>query len=259
MSSQSRSPSHLSRDADGLDENTPAKLSFLAYLGLQPVSSSPKCPTSSATQEPGERMDPEMARLVAKTLLRWKLEAQAVAQATKEARRKKAIKAAEDRQLKREQKKLLEQEKKNKRIEKLRLGKELREKQILEEKEMQRVQAKILKQKEKELLKKQKLDEKRINKEKKLQLRILEREKAKALKKTKKATCVADLKETAQVTSIQEEQLEETEMEWVCSPAPESQKNKHGLNLILKKVAKKAQSHRSHPYKRQKSSNDKLF
>ncbi|CAB1421385.1 unnamed protein product, partial [Pleuronectes platessa] len=57
MSSQSRSPSHRSRDADGMevDEDTPAKLAFLALFGLRPVISSPKSPPSSATQEPSHQ------------------------------------------------------------------------------------------------------------------------------------------------------------------------------------------------------------
>ncbi|XP_062257957.1 bromodomain adjacent to zinc finger domain protein 2B-like isoform X1 [Platichthys flesus] len=112
----------------------------------------------------------EMARLVAQIKLMRKLEKQAMAQAAKEARRQKAIMAAEERRKKREQVKILEQQKKIKRSQQMRMEKELRAQQILEvkrqkqqeaanarlleaekrnkDKEMQRLQAVMLKQQE---------------------------------------------------------------------------------------------------------------
>ncbi|XP_062252862.1 bromodomain adjacent to zinc finger domain protein 2B-like [Platichthys flesus] len=79
MSSQSRAPAHRSRDADGMDEDTPAKLSFLAMLGLQPVSFSPNA------ELPGELEDqaldvakPEKQEVREKTVASWCVEEQAM-------------------------------------------------------------------------------------------------------------------------------------------------------------------------------------
>ncbi|XP_034430943.1 LOW QUALITY PROTEIN: bromodomain adjacent to zinc finger domain protein 2B [Hippoglossus hippoglossus] len=112
----------------------------------------------------------EIARQAAQIKMMRKLEKQAMAQAAKEARRQRAIIAAEERRKKREQMKILKQQEKIKRIQQIRMEKELRAQQILEakrkkkqeaanarileaekrnkDKEMQRLQAVILKHQE---------------------------------------------------------------------------------------------------------------
>ncbi|XP_035030147.1 bromodomain adjacent to zinc finger domain protein 2B isoform X4 [Hippoglossus stenolepis] len=114
----------------------------------------------------------EIARQAAQIKMMRKLEKQAMAQAAKEARRQRAIIAAEERRKKREQMKILKQQEKIKRIQQIRMEKELRAQQILEakrkkkqeaanarileaekrnkDKEMQRLQAVILKHQERE-------------------------------------------------------------------------------------------------------------
>ncbi|KAG7503789.1 bromodomain adjacent to zinc finger domain protein 2B-like isoform X1 [Solea senegalensis] len=116
----------------------------------------------------------EIARQAAHIKLRRKLEKQAMVQAAKEARKRQAILAAEERRKKREQIKILKQQEKIKRIQQIRMEKELRAQQILEakrrkkeeaanarileaekrnkEREMQRLQAVILKHQELERL-----------------------------------------------------------------------------------------------------------
>uniref|UniRef100_A0A4W6CG04 Bromodomain adjacent to zinc finger domain 2B n=1 Tax=Lates calcarifer TaxID=8187 RepID=A0A4W6CG04_LATCA len=76
----------------------------------------------------------EIARQAAQIKLMRKLEKQAMAQAAKEARRQQAIMAAEERRKKREQMKILKQQEKIKRIQQIRMEKELRAQQILEAK-----------------------------------------------------------------------------------------------------------------------------
>ncbi|XP_061743398.1 bromodomain adjacent to zinc finger domain protein 2B isoform X12 [Nerophis ophidion] len=109
----------------------------------------------------------EIARQAAQMKLMRKLEKQAMARAAKEARKRQAIQAAEERRKQKEQMKILKQQEKIKRIQQIRMEKELRAQQILEakrkkkeeaanakileaekrtkEKEMRRQQAEILK------------------------------------------------------------------------------------------------------------------
>uniref|UniRef100_A0A668AM60 Bromodomain adjacent to zinc finger domain 2B n=1 Tax=Myripristis murdjan TaxID=586833 RepID=A0A668AM60_9TELE len=74
----------------------------------------------------------EIARQAAQIKMMRKLEKQAMAQAAKEARRQQAIIAAEERRKKKEQMKILKQQEKIKRIQQIRMEKELRAQQILE-------------------------------------------------------------------------------------------------------------------------------
>lgn len=114
----------------------------------------------------------EIARQAAQMKLMRKLEKQALARAAKEARKRQAIMAAEERRKQKEQIKILKQQEKIKRIQQIRMEKELRAQQILEakrkkkeeaanakileaekrikEKEMRRQQAEILKHQERE-------------------------------------------------------------------------------------------------------------
>ncbi|XP_061743401.1 bromodomain adjacent to zinc finger domain protein 2B isoform X15 [Nerophis ophidion] len=114
----------------------------------------------------------EIARQAAQMKLMRKLEKQAMARAAKEARKRQAIQAAEERRKQKEQMKILKQQEKIKRIQQIRMEKELRAQQILEakrkkkeeaanakileaekrtkEKEMRRQQAEILKHQERE-------------------------------------------------------------------------------------------------------------
>uniref|UniRef100_A0A669BL35 Bromodomain adjacent to zinc finger domain 2B n=1 Tax=Oreochromis niloticus TaxID=8128 RepID=A0A669BL35_ORENI len=180
----------------------------------------------------------EIARQAAQIKMMRKLEKQAIAQAAKEAKKQQAIMAAEERRKKREQLKILKQQEKIKRIQQIRMEKELRAQQILEcyvsfplelmsfvkEREMRRLQAVILKHQErerrrqhmilmkavearkkaeeKERLKKEKKDEKQLNKERKLELRRLELEKAKELKKPNEDMCLADHKPLPELSRI---------------------------------------------------------
>uniref|UniRef100_A0A3P9BJ37 Bromodomain adjacent to zinc finger domain 2B n=1 Tax=Maylandia zebra TaxID=106582 RepID=A0A3P9BJ37_9CICH len=74
----------------------------------------------------------EIARQAAQIKMMRKLEKQAIAQAAKEAKKQQAIMAAEERRKKREQLKILKQQEKIKRIQQIRMEKELRAQQILE-------------------------------------------------------------------------------------------------------------------------------
>uniref|UniRef100_A0A672NX84 Bromodomain adjacent to zinc finger domain 2B n=1 Tax=Sinocyclocheilus grahami TaxID=75366 RepID=A0A672NX84_SINGR len=156
----------------------------------------------------------EIARQAAQMKLRRKLEKQALAQAAKEARRQQAIMAAEERRKHKEQMKILKQQEKFKRIQQVRLEKELRARQILEVKslytficsyfiERERCRQHVMlmkaiearkKAEEKERLKQEKRDEKRLNKERKLELRRLELEMAKELNKPNEDMCLSDHK-----------------------------------------------------------------
>uniref|UniRef100_A0A672JW32 Bromodomain adjacent to zinc finger domain protein 2B-like n=1 Tax=Sinocyclocheilus grahami TaxID=75366 RepID=A0A672JW32_SINGR len=166
----------------------------------------------------------EMARQAAQMKLMRKLEKQALARAAKEARRQQAIMAAEERRKHKEQMKILKQQEKFKRIQQVRLEKELRARQILEvlvckisklihctmkiiydpgletcERERRRQHVMLMKAiearkkaEEKERLKQEKRDEKRLNKERKLELRRLELEMAKELNKPNEDMCLSD-------------------------------------------------------------------
>ncbi|XP_060732644.1 bromodomain adjacent to zinc finger domain protein 2B isoform X6 [Tachysurus vachellii] len=112
----------------------------------------------------------EIARQAAQIKMMRKLEKRALAQAAKEAKRQKALLAAEEKRKQKEQLKILKQQEKVRRLEQIRLEKELRAQQILEakrkkkeeainaktleaekrmkEKELRRQQAFILKQQE---------------------------------------------------------------------------------------------------------------
>ncbi|XP_051998007.1 bromodomain adjacent to zinc finger domain protein 2B isoform X2 [Xyrauchen texanus] len=114
----------------------------------------------------------EISRQAAQIKLMRKLEKQALARVAKEARRQQAIKAAEERQKRKEQMKILKQQEKVMRIQQVRMERELRAQQILEakrkkkeesanakileaekrikEKELRRQQAFILKHQERE-------------------------------------------------------------------------------------------------------------
>ncbi|XP_060732641.1 bromodomain adjacent to zinc finger domain protein 2B isoform X3 [Tachysurus vachellii] len=114
----------------------------------------------------------EIARQAAQIKMMRKLEKRALAQAAKEAKRQKALLAAEEKRKQKEQLKILKQQEKVRRLEQIRLEKELRAQQILEakrkkkeeainaktleaekrmkEKELRRQQAFILKQQERE-------------------------------------------------------------------------------------------------------------
>uniref|UniRef100_A0A8C1X455 Bromodomain adjacent to zinc finger domain, 2Ba n=1 Tax=Cyprinus carpio TaxID=7962 RepID=A0A8C1X455_CYPCA len=74
----------------------------------------------------------EIARQAAQMKLMRKLEKQALARAAKEARKQQAIMAAEERRKQKEQLKILKQQEKIKRIQQIRMEKELRAQQILE-------------------------------------------------------------------------------------------------------------------------------
>ncbi|XP_058248969.1 bromodomain adjacent to zinc finger domain protein 2B isoform X3 [Hemibagrus wyckioides] len=114
----------------------------------------------------------EIARQAAQIKMMRKLEKRALAQAAKEAKRQKALLAAEEKRKQKEQLKILKQQEKVRRLEQMRVEKELRAQQILEakrkkkeeainaktveaekrmkEKELRRQQAFILKQQERE-------------------------------------------------------------------------------------------------------------
>ncbi|XP_066432069.1 bromodomain adjacent to zinc finger domain protein 2B isoform X4 [Eleutherodactylus coqui] len=167
----------------------------------------------------------EIARQAAQIKLLRKLQKQEQARAAKEAKKRQAIMAAEEKRKQKEQIKIMKQQEKIKRIEQIRMEKELRAQQILEEKEMRRQQAVLLKHQElerhrldmererrrqhimllkavearkkaeeRERLKQEKQDEKRLNKERKLEQRRLELELAKELKKPTEDMCLADQK-----------------------------------------------------------------
>ncbi|XP_023806546.1 bromodomain adjacent to zinc finger domain protein 2B isoform X3 [Oryzias latipes] len=90
----------------------------------------------------------EIARRAAQIKMWRKFEKQAMRQAAKEAKRRQAIMAAEERQKKREELKILKQQEKIRRIQQIRTEKELRAQRILEEKRMKKeaaANARILK------------------------------------------------------------------------------------------------------------------
>ncbi|XP_056392062.1 bromodomain adjacent to zinc finger domain protein 2B isoform X8 [Hyla sarda] len=175
----------------------------------------------------------EIARQAAQIKLLRKLQKQEQARAAKEAKKQQAIMAAEEKRKQKEQIKIMKQQEKIKRIEQIRMEKELRAQQILEEKEMRRQQAVLLKHQElerhrldmererrrqhimllkavearkkaeeRERLKQEKQDEKRLNKERKLEQRRLELELAKELKKPTEDMCLADQKPLPELPRI---------------------------------------------------------
>ncbi|XP_060113149.1 bromodomain adjacent to zinc finger domain protein 2B isoform X7 [Heteronotia binoei] len=175
----------------------------------------------------------EIARQAAQIKLLRKLQKQEQARAAKEAKKQQAIMAAEEKRKQKEQIKIMKQQEKIKRIQQIRMEKELRAQQILEEKEMRRQQAVLLKHQElerhrldmererrrqhmmlmkamearkkaeeKERLKQEKRDEKRLNKERKLEQRRLELEIAKELKKPNEDMCLADQKPLPELPRI---------------------------------------------------------
>ncbi|XP_043097461.1 bromodomain adjacent to zinc finger domain protein 2B isoform X18 [Puntigrus tetrazona] len=144
----------------------------------------------------------EIARQAAQMKLMRKLEKQALARAAKEARKQQAIMAAEERRKQKEHLKILKQQEKIKRIQQIRMEKELRAQQILEEKEMRRQQAVILKHQERERLRQEKRDEKRLNKERKMELRRLELEMIREMKKPNEDMCLTDHKPLPEIRRI---------------------------------------------------------
>ncbi|XP_069636656.1 bromodomain adjacent to zinc finger domain protein 2B isoform X9 [Haliaeetus albicilla] len=175
----------------------------------------------------------EIARQAAQIKLLRKLQKQEQARAAKEAKKQQAIMAAEEKRKQKEQIKIMKQQEKIKRIQQIRMEKELRAQQLLEEKEMRRQQAVLLKHQElerhrldmererrrqhmmlmkamearkkaeeKERLKQEKRDEKRLNKERKLEQRRLELEMAKELKKPNEDMCLADQKPLPELPRI---------------------------------------------------------
>uniref|UniRef100_A0A8C3U693 Bromodomain adjacent to zinc finger domain protein 2B n=1 Tax=Catharus ustulatus TaxID=91951 RepID=A0A8C3U693_CATUS len=160
----------------------------------------------------------EIARQAAQIKLLRKLQKQEQARAAKEAKKQQAIMAAEEKRKQKEQIKIMKQQEKIKRIQQIRMEKELRAQQILEvkilaqmgffcchlknvERERRRQHMMLMKAmearkkaEEKERLKQEKRDEKRLNKERKLEQRRLELEMAKELKKPNEDMCLADQK-----------------------------------------------------------------
>ncbi|XP_056605644.1 bromodomain adjacent to zinc finger domain protein 2B isoform X4 [Triplophysa dalaica] len=177
----------------------------------------------------------EIARQAAQMKLMRKLEKQALARAAKEARKQQAIMAAEERRKHKEQMKIFKQQEKIKRIQQIRMEKEVRAQQILEEKEMRRQQAVILKHQEmerhrldmvwererrrqhvmlmkavearkkaedRERLRQEKRDEKRLNKERKMELRRLELEMIREMKKPNEDMCLTDHKALPEIPRL---------------------------------------------------------
>ncbi|XP_051985592.1 bromodomain adjacent to zinc finger domain protein 2B-like isoform X5 [Xyrauchen texanus] len=166
----------------------------------------------------------EIARQAAQMKLMRKLEKQALARAAKEARKQQAIMAAEERRKQKERMKIIKHQEKIKRIQQIRMEKELRAQQILEakrkkreeaanakmleaekrikEKEMRRQQAVILKHQERERLRQEKRDEKRLNKERKMELRRLELEMIREMKKPNEDMCLTDHKPLPEIPRI---------------------------------------------------------
>uniref|UniRef100_A0A803W9Q9 Bromodomain adjacent to zinc finger domain protein 2B n=1 Tax=Ficedula albicollis TaxID=59894 RepID=A0A803W9Q9_FICAL len=140
----------------------------------------------------------EIARQAAQIKLLRKLQKQEQARAAKEAKKQQAIMAAEEKRKQKEQIKIMKQQEKIKRIQQIRMEKELRAQQILEVKIMFNMWVWVFfpfnSLKEKERLKQEKRDEKRLNKERKLEQRRLELEMAKELKKPNEDMCLADQK-----------------------------------------------------------------
>uniref|UniRef100_A0A2R9CKS7 Bromodomain adjacent to zinc finger domain protein 2B n=1 Tax=Pan paniscus TaxID=9597 RepID=A0A2R9CKS7_PANPA len=131
----------------------------------------------------------EIARQAAQIKLLRKLQKQEQARVAKEAKKQQAIMAAEEKRKQKEQIKIMKQQEKIKRIQQIRMEKELRAQQILEVEE-------------KERLKQEKRDEKRLNKERKLEQRRLELEMAKELKKPNEDMCLADQKPLPELPRI---------------------------------------------------------
>uniref|UniRef100_A0A3B4EYS2 Bromodomain adjacent to zinc finger domain 2B n=1 Tax=Pundamilia nyererei TaxID=303518 RepID=A0A3B4EYS2_9CICH len=173
----------------------------------------------------------EIARQAAQIKMMRKLEKQAIAQAAKEAKKQQAIMAAEERRKKREQLKILKQQEKIKRIQQIRMEKELRAQQILEvcpesycrnilkhflsavdriyrkkKKERERRRQHMILMKAVEARKKAEVrrmsETRKLNKERKLELRRLELEKAKELKKPNEDMCLADHKPLPELSRI---------------------------------------------------------
>ncbi|XP_078537813.1 bromodomain adjacent to zinc finger domain protein 2B isoform X5 [Lissotriton helveticus] len=175
----------------------------------------------------------EIARQAAQIKLLRKLQKQEQTRVAKEAKKQQAIMVAEEKRKQKEEIKILKQQEKIKRIQQIRVEKELRAQQILEEKELRRQQAIILKHQElerhrldmererrrqhvmlmkamearkkteeKERLKQEKKDEKRMNKERRLELRRLEIEMAKELKKPTEDMCLGDQKPLPELLRI---------------------------------------------------------
>uniref|UniRef100_A0A8C7Q6R5 Bromodomain adjacent to zinc finger domain 2B n=1 Tax=Oncorhynchus mykiss TaxID=8022 RepID=A0A8C7Q6R5_ONCMY len=158
----------------------------------------------------------EIARQAAQMKMMRKLEKQAMARAAKEARKQQAIMAAEERRKQKEQMKIIKQQEKIKRIQQIRLEKEMRAQQILEvppspvcNRERRRQHGMLMKAvearkkaEERERLRQEKRDEKRLNKERKLELRRLELEIARELKKPNEDMCLADHKPLPEFSRI---------------------------------------------------------
>uniref|UniRef100_A0A663FEB6 Bromodomain adjacent to zinc finger domain protein 2B n=1 Tax=Aquila chrysaetos chrysaetos TaxID=223781 RepID=A0A663FEB6_AQUCH len=175
----------------------------------------------------------EIARQAAQIKLLRKLQKQEQARAAKEAKKQQAIMAAEEKRKQKEQIKIMKQQEKIKRIQQIRMEKELRAQQLLEvkimaqmqflcchfkercilivmhERERRRQHMMLMKAmearkkaEEKERLKQEKRDEKRLNKERKLEQRRLELEMAKELKKPNEDMCLADQKPLPELPRI---------------------------------------------------------
>ncbi|XP_053278064.1 bromodomain adjacent to zinc finger domain protein 2B-like [Pleuronectes platessa] len=98
----------------------------------------------------------EMARLLAQSKLIRKQEAQAMAQAAKEARQQEAIRLAEETRIKKELNKVLDQQRRIERIQQMRMEKEHRSKKTLEAKRQKQQEAANARQLEAEKQKKEK-------------------------------------------------------------------------------------------------------
>ncbi|KAM4560828.1 bromodomain adjacent to zinc finger domain protein 2B [Fundulus diaphanus] len=148
----------------------------------------------------------EMARQAAQLKMMRKLEKQAFAQATKEAKKQQAIMAAEERRKKREERKFLKQQEKLKRIQHIRMEKELRAQRVLEEKRKKKEAAANVKMleaekrsKEREIRKLQSVIQKHQERERRRQHMIL----TKAVEARRKA----EEKERLKKEKKQEKQL----------------------------------------------------
>uniref|UniRef100_A0A7N8X7D2 Bromodomain adjacent to zinc finger domain, 2Ba n=1 Tax=Mastacembelus armatus TaxID=205130 RepID=A0A7N8X7D2_9TELE len=140
----------------------------------------------------------EIARQAAQMKLMRKLEKQALARAAKEARKQQG-----------ELNFLCILQEKIKRIQQIRMEKELRAQQILEERERRRQHVMLMKAvearkkaEERERLRQEKRDEKRLNKERKLEQRRLELEIARELKKPNEDMCLSDHKPLPEFSRI---------------------------------------------------------
>uniref|UniRef100_A0AAR2K5A4 Bromodomain adjacent to zinc finger domain 2B n=1 Tax=Pygocentrus nattereri TaxID=42514 RepID=A0AAR2K5A4_PYGNA len=143
----------------------------------------------------------EIARQAAQIKLMRKLEKQALARAAKEAKRQQALLAAEEKRKQKEQLKILKQQEKIRRIQQIRMEKEIRAQQILESMP-HTAHCPLLWLQERERLKQEKRDEKRLNKERKLELRRLELEMAKELNKPNEDLSLADQKPLPELSRL---------------------------------------------------------